>query len=512
MAGGLFILGYHVIKEREPKHVFLLLWSAVILLATIQYRRFEYYATIPIVMLAAICISEPITWVKSDLSGLTNVLLSRMPMISGPPTGSEPPRAEDVPRPASGKKKRKAARSPVDEQKKGFLWAKRFLCILVFILAIACICISVFQDYQYGMNFSKRNLPDDWTESLAWVRDNTPQPMIDYYAKYNKAGFFYPAGSYGIMASWDAGHWITFFARRIPITNPFQDNLGGARGGAAFFLSQNESRADEILGSLGGKYVITDSHLAMETFTGLVPWQNASADTTPYIKWFLSPSSGGTAGPVTTTRYDNAYFQSMLVRLHTFDGSMTVPGTVDYIQYAVSRMPGANDAAGTSGLAPVIVTSVPMEAPAADEAVREFSRKAVPNNYAIVLSEMPDNPVRKVPALSHYRLIHESPLDATVSLESGVFSFPGIKSVKIFEFVNGSHIKGEGTIELPLITNTGREFVYLQESRNGEFVVPYSTKGNPYEVRATGPYHIVGTSRFVEVSEENVRSGQTVLN
>jgi dolichyl-phosphooligosaccharide-protein glycotransferase len=510
MAGGLLVLGYHAIKEKKPGHVFFLLWSAVIILATIQYRRFEYYATIPIVMLAAICIAEPIRWVGSDLSGLQKVLLSRVPMIAGPPIKSEPSRQEEIPRPAPGKKRRKPVRSPVDEQKKGFLWAKQFLCVLVLILAIACICISGFQDYQYGINFSNRTLPDDWTESLAWVRSNTPQPMIDYYATYDKANFSYPAGSYGIMAPWDAGHWITFFARRIPITNPFQDNLGGYNGAAAFFLSHNETRADQILGSLGGRYVITDSNLAIETFTGLVPWQNASADTTPYIKWFLSPSSDSVSGYVTTTRYDNAYFQSMLVRLHTFDGSMTVPGTVDYIQYKVSQVPGAGDAAGTSGLAPVIVTSEPMDAAAADAAVREFNRNAVPNNYAIVLSEMPNHPIRKVPALTHYRLIHESPQDATASLESGVFLFPGIKSVKIFEFVNGCHIKGQGTIELPLITNTGREFVYLQESKNGEFVVPYSTRGNPYDVRATGPYHILGTSRSVDVSEEDVADGRTV--
>jgi dolichyl-diphosphooligosaccharide--protein glycosyltransferase len=160
--------------------------------------------------------------------------------------------------------------------------------------------------------------------------------------------------------------------------------------------------------------------------------------------------------------------------------------------------------------APVIITSEPMEASAANEAVREFNQKAVPNNYAIVLSDMPNEPVRNVPALSHYRLIFESSHDTTVSLESGVYSFPGIKSVKIFEFVNGSHIKGEGTIELPLITNTGREFVYLQESKNGEFVVPYSTKKNPYNVRATGPYRILGTSRSVDVSEMDVTVGRTV--
>jgi len=511
MAGGLVILGYFVMRERKHEHVFLLLWSAVMLLATIQYRRFEYYSTIPIVLLAAICITEPITWVRSDLADVAKALISRVPVIATPATGSEPSRPEDILRPASGKKKRKHARSPLYEQKNGALWVKRLICFLVFILAIACVCISGVQDYQYGMNFSQRELPGDWIESLAWIRSTTPQPMIDYYAAYDQAGFSYPPGSYGIMASWDAGHWITFFAHRIPITNPFQNNLAGERGAAAFFLSQNESRADDILRSFGGRYVVTDSRMAMETFTGLVPWQNTSADTTPYIKWFLAPSPDDTSRLVTTTRYDNAYFQTIVVRLHNFDGSMAMPGTVDSVQYVVRQVPGAGETADMSGLAPVIVTSEPMDALRATEEARVFNQRAIPNKYAIVLAKMPDQPIKKVAALSHYRLIHESQENATASLESGIFSFPKIKSVKTFEFVNGSRIKGEGVIELPLITNTGREFVYRQESRNGEFVVPYSTKGNLYEVRATAPYHIVGTSRFIDVSEEDVFMGNVLL-
>ncbi len=63
-------------------------------------------------------------------------------------------------------------------------------------------------------------------------------------------------------------------------------------------------------------------------------------------------------------------------------------------------------------------------------------------------------------------------------------------------------------IEIPLVTNTGRTFVYQQESENGEFIVPYSTLGNPYDVRATGQYHIVGTSRYIAVSEEDIRIGR----
>jgi dolichyl-diphosphooligosaccharide--protein glycosyltransferase len=61
-----------------------------------------------------------------------------------------------------------------------------------------------------------------------------------------------------------------------------------------------------------------------------------------------------------------------------------------------------------------------------------------------------------------------------------------------------------------MMTNTGRTFVYQQESENGEFVVPYSTQGNPYDVHATGQYHIVGTLRNITVTERDVIEGKSI--
>jgi asparagine N-glycosylation enzyme membrane subunit Stt3 len=135
-----------------------------------------------------------------------------------------------------------------------------------------------------------------------------------------------------------------------------------------------------------------------------------------------------------------------------------------------------------------------------------------PRKYANLFSDMPDKPVQKVPALSHYRLIHESPENASVTMfpESTPVTLPGIKSVKIFEFVQGAQIQGEGIIEVPMITNTGRVFLYRQESTEGLFTVPYSTEGNPYEVRATGQYHIAGTSQYFNVTEGDVIQGKRV--
>ena len=82
-----------------------------------------------------------------------------------------------------------------------------------------------------------------------------------------------------------------------------------------------------------------------------------------------------------------------------------------------------------------------------------------------------------------------------------------MRYVKVFEYVPGARIKGEGVIESPVVTNTGRQFTWRAASVNGEFIVPYSTEGNPYDVRATGKYRIAGTGREYSVSEDAVMRG-----
>ncbi len=85
-----------------------------------------------------------------------------------------------------------------------------------------------------------------------------------------------------------------------------------------------------------------------------------------------------------------------------------------------------------------------------------------------------------------------------------------LKMVKVFEIVKGAHIKGQGTIELQVVTNTGRTFTYRQESTDGEFIVPYSTVNNPYEVQANGKYRIIGTNIGIDVTEEDIIEGKDV--
>jgi dolichyl-diphosphooligosaccharide--protein glycosyltransferase len=143
-----------------------------------------------------------------------------------------------------------------------------------------------------------------------------------------------------------------------------------------------------------------------------------------------------------------------------------------------------------------------MDIAMAINSTESYNQNAPPGYHAKILSIQYSDPINPVPALRHYRLIYES---SSESLPDGPPD-----SVKIFERVNGAVIKGDGTIELPLITNTGRNFTYRQESINSTFTVPYSTTDNNYAVKATGKYSIVGTGTQFYVSEQDVMTGRTI--
>ena len=95
--------------------------------------------------------------------------------------------------------------------------------------------------------------------------------------------------------------------------------------------------------------------MAVDSFTNLVPWQGGSVDISPYIKWFVKPDATDSSRLLKVHRFDNDYFQTMVVRLHSFDGSMALPGTVDYVQYDVRLVPAPVEIAGNvNGYARVI--------------------------------------------------------------------------------------------------------------------------------------------------------------
>ena len=231
-------------------------------------------------------------------------------------------------------------------------------------------------------------------------------------------------------------------------------------------------------------------------FWAMATWFNTSATTGPYQENMFMQGSNADQSYQVVQLNKQPYYLTMISRLHNFDGSMAQPSSVYYIEYA--------DPGITHESIPVITNAQQMNISAATLAADQFNQNAPAGYHAKVLSISLVQPLDTVPALQHYRLIHESPTNAANS------DTLDVKYVKIFEYVKGAHINGTGIIDIPLVTNTGRNFTYRQQSVNGEFIVPYSTSDNPYPVKATGPYRIEGTSTTYEVPESAVMQGAIV--
>lgn len=261
----------------------------------------------------------------------------------------------------------------------------------------------------------------DRYDLTAWLRDNTPDPGVDYYELYKEPGinketgkvndYKYPDSAYGILAVWDLGHMITYYSHRIPVANPFQEGIGRKNadgtiipGWATFFLEEDEKTATKYLDSLKVKYVVTDSGSA-----------NADGVYQQMIKWQQDNLDGFLAEDKKNIDMDR-YYDSMIAKLALFDGKET----------------------SINGL--------------------------------------------KIAALSHFRLVYES---ATTGFTLKIDNNQSVKQYKVFEYVKGDAIIGKavsGTqveASINLKTNQGREFIYkntavADKAGNFKIIVPYT--------------------------------------
>lgn len=494
--GGIAAIVLRNRQKEHPDQIFILVWSLVILFSTWQHLRYEYYLAANVVLLSAIFLGSIVEWCgPAAWETVTNLVRGR--------------RKTPEPEPEKSKKKSKKHRKPVQPKRPsvgpsgGARTAVFFVSAaiaLLFVSTAAANGVALSSSvYRHGMN-------PDWEEALSWMGENTPETGVDYYAIYERDSFTYPDESYGVMTWWDYGHWITFISKRIPNANPFQRGVTGETGSASYFLSQSEDRANGILDQLGTDYVITDFEMDTGKFWAMATWFNDSVGKSPYQPTYLMQEEGSDSYQTVSLNTQD-YYRTMVSRLHNFDGSRAEPSQAIYLEYMTTaavrdQFPGL-DPAQYNG---IITAAQAMDPETALARARAFNADAPSGRRAIAVNTALTSPVEPVPALLHYRLVHESPTD----VYGGQSGWPDLRYVKVFEYVPGARIEGEGTIEVPLVTNQGRTFTYSQQSTGGEFVVPYATTGTVDGVRATGPYTIVETGRTIEVSEDAVRQGLTV--
>ena len=478
--GGVLVLAWLYKKNLPDMYLFVLVWTAIVFISTLLHTTYEYYLAVLIAIFSGIFFGYIIKIAEQhDIFSFLKIRNANRSEHNNiyRQTGK---RTEKGRKPK--KKLTHSESKPFDP------------VIIVFAGTIVLLLIfggsSLYIDYRSSHSISRDTIDPVWIESLHWLINNTPDPGVDYYGTYENPGYVYPSSSYGILSWWDYGHWITVISRRIPITNPFQQHLEGPISAPAFFMTASEQNADNISTGLGARYIITSSDMTNSIFPSISVWYNYKRGLSPYLKQFRLSA---TDNPNTFYYYAQPYFDTMVARLQNADGSELNPTKVIYAEFS-------NPKAGSDSV-PVIHNSTLLDIDLARSRASVYNSNAPAGSQAMLFSSQVNEPIQTVPALEHYRLIHES--DRTL---------PGIQTnsqniVKIFERVKGAKIQGNGTIELALVTNTGRNFTYRQSSVNNLFIVPYSTMNNQYDVKATGKYHIIGTTREFEVNESDVING-----
>jgi dolichyl-diphosphooligosaccharide--protein glycosyltransferase len=469
---GLVLIAYHFVKKGYPANLYISVWALLILSMTALQIRWEYYAAVVISLLSAYALGYAFLFDRS-----------------GSPEGKQRGSGESQ---TAGKKKsekkseRSESKTIISEEKMG-----RGTMVVVACLVIFC-GVSIFYDYAYVLNANDQIMPPQWIRALEWVQTGTPDPGVSYLGPYESEGWEYPEDSYGVLSWWDNGHAITFISKRIPVTNPFQDH---AKKSAQYFILESEEKANSIADADGTKYVITDWRMKNALFRAIIEW----ADTTPqsdyYAKSFRINSSGKPEIPSSLTVIDQHYYLTMISRLQNFDGSLTEPSQVIFIVYSESQV---------SGVPPTISAYEILNISSAREKMRAFESQPHEGKSARIFGFDLNKPVEDVSALHHYRLVYED----TGIRPDGSYDFN--TSVKVFEYVPGAKLAGEGLIEAEIRTNLGRTFTYRQESEDGWFTLPYSTKGGMYPVSAVGPYHIISTGKVIDVTDDEVLSGKTI--
>ncbi len=468
-------------KSQKPAEIMILIWSLVILVMAIAQNRFTYYYGVNV----AILTSFLGIWVFHKFG------IKEMEWNS-----------EEF---------REPAKLPASN-------LKIILAAVVIILLVIWPSLTTtieFANYAAG--------PDsDWLTSTAWLKNNTPSPGMDLYAKYEQPAngqYVYPNAAYGIMSWWDYGHLIETVGHRIPNANPFQQGIGSVTanvpGSSPFFLAENESQAEKVLAELdlkrsrymNAKYVIIDQPMTSGKFHAMASWSDIPDS--QYMATVYG-SRGNQLVPIQL--YRESYFKTMTARLFFFDGTEVAGDQRVGFAYRITDV--------GDGVTVPVLTKAPLISENRTELEAFVNESRNQGDLAEIYSTSPSRAAFPLEALQHFRLVHES--------ETAVTS-DGQKDVKIFENVPGAVIKGSapaGTkvvAAVPIMTNQNRTFLYQQSNisdSSGQFslVLPYSTEGpipsgTQFDTKPMSSYKLsVGDDTYeLKVPEEYVLSG-VVLN
>jgi len=389
------ILIYLVIKQGDAEKSLLVVWSLVILAATLGQRRFAYYLVVNVALL-----SGYLSWQILRLAGFKEWTT----------------KAAEIPRKVEGGKAKLKKR-----RKGGFHITISHINMSLAVIVVFFVVLFPNIGPANATASRARFAPSDaWCSSLSWLKENTPDPFGDpdfYYELHEPPppgeSYKYPESAYGVMAWWDYGYWITRIAHRLPNANPSQNPVVIAKV-ANFFTSQDENSAQEIVQEMGSSYIIIDYDTVIGKFWAIATW--AGKEKGEFFDVYYVPQQGKL---VPVQLFHPEYYRSLGVRMYNFDGKGVTPESPIVISY--------QQKVSQEGKTYKEITSA--EQFDSYEEAEAYLSSQKSGNYKIIS----DNPfISPVPleVLKHYKLIHSS--DSRTRQPSG----KTISSVKIFEYID----------------------------------------------------------------------------
>lgn len=390
--GFVFWLACIAVRNGDSIKLVVVVWSFVILLATLGQRRFAYYLAVNVALL-----SGYVSWLALKWAGLKEW--------------------------QDGSVNKEITRKTRHKNRKlGTGWANIAVTMALVFLALFLPIIpstsAVASNVQYAPS-------DAWCESLDWLRENSYSPFpysdnyrIDYPDEYNwgdPPNTYYrlrvdEKATYAVLSWWDYGYWITRIAHRVPDSNPSQ-SIKTQIDVATILTSSDESEVGDMSQKLGSEYVVLDFDTVTGKYWAMLKY--ADKEQSEYFDIYYI-QNGNQMTPVQL--FYPRYYQSFAVRLYNFDGKAVQPQNVVVISYENKA-----DMKGT----PFKLLTDAKQFGNYEDAERFVSENA---GYRIVS----DNPfVSPLPldVLENYALVYSSSDNRTVG------DISGISEVKIFKYL-----------------------------------------------------------------------------
>ncbi|QVV88797.1 oligosaccharyl transferase, archaeosortase A system-associated [Methanospirillum sp. J.3.6.1-F.2.7.3] len=441
----LLIMRFHA-QRRD--YVFLsILWSVVLLGLSIQQARYQYYGAICATFLSGVALS----WMSEKICQKWHKKTNNGPILF-----------------------RSSYSSTISKIK---ICPIGLICMIIVLLLFAFLSFLPLNTYVTVDIPSKELYAEDWKSALLWMNDSTPNYGFDYHTIYSKNNFLYPKDVYTVGSGVNQGLKVLGIGKRIPSSSIFLGTYPSNE-----YTSHYNPDIDKKLDKKREKYFISSSDL----FTDIIGADTTSAyeGSNNRILPLYSQIDSGHNLVLVANGLKDSFFKSLFARLYFFDGSEIQAKENNSVRYDEILINGKTynliQKNNPSGFSQILNTN----------GLR--SRKTEIVSFNSTRSTI------NLPAISTFRLVYESS-----SVVSGKKA-DEIHHIKIFEHVKGHTIPGTGTIELPLVTNQGRNFTYRQQSVNNTFTLPYSTTNSPYDVHATGPYRIIETNETFEVDESQI--------